>query len=67
MWTSRTSTVSEPFLARPSRDDRPQFSGQAIPVSDERRLFELLGEVKLLAREYRELTGRPLGVTGEVA
>ena len=29
------------------------------------RLFELLGEVKLLAREYYELTeGRDLGVTG---
>jgi hypothetical protein len=36
-------------------------------LDDERRLFELLGEVKRLAREYRELTGRPLGVTGEVA
>jgi NADPH:quinone reductase-like Zn-dependent oxidoreductase len=31
------------------------------------RLFELLGEVKQLAREYYELTGRPLGVTGEIA
>ncbi len=31
------------------------------------RLRELLGEVKLLAREYYLLTGRPLGVTGEVA
>lgn len=36
-------------------------------MSDETRLFKLLGEVKQLAREYRELTGRPLGVTGEVA
>jgi hypothetical protein len=33
----------------------------------EERLMELLGEVKTLAREYRELTGRPLGITGEVA
>jgi hypothetical protein len=31
------------------------------------RLRELLGEVKLLAREYYLLTGRPLGVTGEMA
>jgi hypothetical protein len=31
------------------------------------RLFELLGEVKRLAQEYYQLTGRPLGVTGEVA
>ena len=29
--------------------------------------MELLAEVKKLAREYRDLTGRPLGVTGEVA
>jgi len=36
-------------------------------MNDERKLFKLLGEVKQLAREYRELTGRPLGVTGEVA
>lgn len=31
------------------------------------RLVQLLGEVKLLAREYYELEGRPLGVTGEIA
>ena len=31
------------------------------------KLTKLLGEAKRLAREYRELTGRPLGVTGEVA
>lgn len=36
-------------------------------MDDDRRLFELLGEAKRLAREYRELTGRPLGVTGEIA
>jgi hypothetical protein len=35
-------------------------------VSDE-RLLRLLAEVKRLAKEYRELTGRPLGVTGEIA
>ena len=31
------------------------------------RIFEILREAKALAREYRHLTGRPLGVTGEVA
>ncbi len=31
------------------------------------RLYQLLGEVKHLSRKYRELTGRPLGVTGEIA
>jgi hypothetical protein len=35
-------------------------------VSDE-RLLQLLAEAKRLAKEYRALTGRPLGVTGEVA
>lgn len=36
-------------------------------MSDPDRLFELLGETKRLAKEYRDLTGRPLGVTGEIA
>ena len=35
--------------------------------SDAVRLRELIGEVKVLAREYYLLTGRPLGVTGEIA
>jgi len=30
------------------------------------RVVEILGQVKTLAREYYELTGKPLGVTGEV-
>jgi hypothetical protein len=33
----------------------------------EERLLELLGEAKQLAREYYELTAKPLGITGEVA
>ena len=32
-----------------------------------KRLLRVLREVKLLAREYYELTGRPLGVTAEIA
>jgi hypothetical protein len=36
-------------------------------VTSSKRLLKLLGEVKLLAREYHELTGRPLGVTAEIA
>lgn len=31
------------------------------------RVMELLREAKLLAQEYRALTGKPLGITGEVA
>jgi hypothetical protein len=37
------------------------------PVVASERQYELLGEAKRLAKEYRELTGRPLGITGEVA
>jgi hypothetical protein len=36
-------------------------------VSDAERVMELLAEAKCLAREYYVLTGKPLGVTGEVA
>lgn len=31
------------------------------------RILEILSEAKWLAQEYRALTGKPLGVTGEVA
>jgi len=31
------------------------------------RLLDLLAEAKQLAREYYKLTGKPLGVTGEIA
>lgn len=34
---------------------------------DSERVFTLLAEVKELAREYCELTGKPLGVTAEIA
>jgi len=36
-------------------------------MSQHDRVIELLGQAKALAREYYSLTGRPLGVTGEVA
>jgi hypothetical protein len=36
-------------------------------MTSTKRVFELLREVKLLAREYYELSGKPLGVTGEIA
>jgi hypothetical protein len=35
--------------------------------SGTRRVREILAEVKVLAAEYYQLTGKPLGVTGEVA
>ncbi len=34
---------------------------------DSQRILEILAEAKRLAKEYRALTGRPLGITGEVA
>lgn len=40
----------------------------AMPVVDpERRVREILSAVKPLAAEFYRLTGKPLGVTGEVA
>jgi hypothetical protein len=36
-----------------------------MPEAD--RIFKLLGKAKKLAQEYRRLTGKPLGITGEVA
>jgi hypothetical protein len=36
-------------------------------VASSKRLFKLIGEVKPLVLEYYELTGRPLGITGEIA
>ena len=36
-------------------------------MKDNARVMEILGEAKLLAREYYALTGKPLGITGEVA
>lgn len=36
-------------------------------MSETDRIFEILRQAKCLARDYRRLTGKPLGVTGEVA
>jgi len=36
-------------------------------MSDKDRILEILGNAKKLAQEYRRLTGKPLGITGEVA
>lgn len=36
-------------------------------MSQPERVMEVLRQAKLLACEYRQLTGKPLGVTGEVA
>jgi hypothetical protein len=36
-------------------------------MSDKDCIFEILGKAKRLAQAYRQLTGKPLGITGEVA
>lgn len=36
-------------------------------MSDTDEVFEILRDAKLLARRYHRLTGKPLGITGEVA
>jgi hypothetical protein len=36
-------------------------------MADDFRIMDILREAKKLAREYYELTGKPLGITGEVA
>jgi hypothetical protein len=36
-------------------------------TGNDNRIMEILREAKKLAQEYRVLTGKPLGVTGEVA
>ena len=36
-------------------------------MNDNNRIMKVLGAAKKLAQEYRALTGKPLGITGEVA
>jgi hypothetical protein len=36
-------------------------------MSTDQRILEILQQAKRLAQEYRTLTGKPLGITGEVA
>jgi len=36
-------------------------------MSSEQRIMEILHAVKKLGQEYRCLTGKPLGITGEIA
>ena len=38
-----------------------------MPTATEPEVMEVLRQAKQLARRYHELTGKPLGVTGEVA
>lgn len=38
-----------------------------MPTATELEVMEVLREAKKLARRYRDFTGKPLGVTGEIA
>jgi hypothetical protein len=38
-----------------------------VPPENLNEVGELIGAAKKIARRYRDLTGRPLGITGEVA
>ena len=38
-----------------------------IGIGTNRRVMEILHKAKKLAQEYRDITGKPLGITGEVA
>jgi hypothetical protein len=48
-----------------SVDELTPASSKGSDMRD--RLMAILSEAKKLAREYRTLTGKPLGITGEVA
>jgi hypothetical protein len=41
--------------------------GELRHVRSDQEVLAVLAEAKRLAREYRRLTGKPLGITGEVA
>jgi len=51
-------------LASVSRSDMTSYSMAINSRGD--KLVELFKQVKILAKKYYELTGKPLGVTGEV-
>src|SRR6266853_2014071 len=44
-----------------------ELSEACNAMDAEQRILEILSAAKKLAQEYRALTGKPLGVTGEVA
>jgi len=46
--------------------EQPGLSGNGVG-KDPNRVLKILSEAKRLAQEYRQLTGKPLGITGEVA
>jgi hypothetical protein len=50
------------------REDRFTWGpGDVRIIRSDQSVLDLLADAKRLAREYRRLTGKPLGITGEVA
>ena len=56
---------SSAILSQTVLELSPTGEGRLTANSD--AIMRILRDAKLLAREYRALTGKPLGVTGEVA
>ena len=51
-----------------SRGDRFSWKpGDVRIIRPDQEVLDVLAEAKRLAQEYRRLTGKPLGITGEVA
>jgi len=49
-------------------EERPDdFAAQRMSSENEARVWDILATVRPLAAEYYRLTGKPLGVTGEIA
>src|SRR5688572_17566858 len=46
---------------------RPSRPSGSMKIEATNSVMAILAQAKLLAQKYRQLTGRPLGITGEVA
>jgi len=59
--------ITRPKVLTPESLDCPANEGDSARGTSIERVREILATVKPLAAEYYRLTGKPLGVTGEVA
>lgn len=69
MWLGDARMALQQLVdAMPKQLDRTTFQVYAIENSmeDEAEIYEILREAKVLARRFYRLTGKPLGVTGEI-
>lgn len=64
----QATTKGVPRLRAQSLAEREVVGSMAETTeSSSHRVFELLRQAKALAKEYYRITGKPLGITGEVA